>query len=217
MRRGFFLPKHTQKRSGVTQPAATSMHLSTEASELAGIVLSRHASYLAILLRDSSVLYLCRSQTRKEARVHQFSDILDLTYMWTKPLAIAMSQGQLPLDGAPPSAFTLGQFPHKVELCSDEDDATGTVATYHAKITERALNLTRWGSDPLFARRWNDMLDCLIPGLKAFQDEALDGVEVDEEWLNYYHSNINTVNNCIKVMNPFCGTSQQAFKDEQCR
>ena len=46
---------------------------------------------------------------------------------------------------------------------------------------------------------------------------ALDGVEVDEDWLNYYHSNINRVNNCIKVMNTFCGTSQQAFADEQCR
>ena len=32
MRRGFLLPRHTQKRSGVTQPAATSMHLPTEAS-----------------------------------------------------------------------------------------------------------------------------------------------------------------------------------------
>ena len=110
MRRGFLLLRHTQKRSGVTQPAATSMHLPTEASELAGIVLSRHASHLAILLGDSSVLYLCRDQDRKEARLTQEWNLFNRLYQWTKLLDIEMSQDRLPLDGAPPSAFVLPNF-----------------------------------------------------------------------------------------------------------
>ena len=192
MRRGFLLPRHTQKRSGVTQPAATSMHLSTEASELAGIVLSRHASHLAILLGDSSVLYLCRDQDRKEACLQQQWNLINRIYKWTKPLDIAMSQGRLPLSGAAPSAFILRQFPQLMELCFDKESKN---------------------SEPLFAQRWEEMFDCMTAGLHAFQVEGQDGIEIDEAWLNYYESNEDRVLEWAKCINRFWPVHQQCTEE----
>ena len=151
MRRGFFLPKHTQKRSGVTQPATTSMHLSTEASELAGIVLSRYASDLAVLLWDSSVLHLCRCQNRKQ--FHQ-------AYRWVKHLETAMSSGCLPLVGAPDSAVFLSCFSELNDFCFTDEDCKNDEA--------------------LFTWMWDDSIDHLCNGLEAFQVEALLGIETNE-------------------------------------
>ena len=199
MRRGFLLPKHAQKRSGVAQPAATSMQPSTEASELAGRVLSRHASHLAILLGDSSVLYLCRYQDRREAHLQRMQDTINLTYRWTNDLDIAMSEGRLPLCFAPPSAFILQKFPRLQELCFDEE----------------SMN-----SEPLFARRWQEMLDCLCAGLQAFYVEARDSrqdIDYYDRYLRctrtYYDSNLETVTDLTHRLKPFLEVPNQESID----
>ena len=146
-RRGFLLNKREKKRS--------------EASMLAGMVLSQHASHLAIMLRDWSVLFLCRDQLRKEAYLHRVQDILDQTYCWTKPLDHAMTRGDLRLSGAPPSAILLRQFPRRMELCYDED----------SKNDKRLWNV-----------RWEAMFDCMCEGLHTFEKEI-------QEWVNVYDGN----------------------------
>ena len=83
-------------------------------------------------------------------------------------LDFEMSQGLLPLDGAPPSAVILNQFLLKMELCFDE----------------AAKN-----SEALWSVRWLAMFDCLRKGLHAFQTESFDGIEIDEAWTNYFDLN----------------------------
>ena len=89
-------------------------------------------------------------------------------------LDFEMSQGLLPLDGAPPSAVILRQFPLQMELCFDE----------------AAKN-----SEALWSVRWLAMFDCLREGLHAFQTESFDGIEIDEAWTNYFDLNQDRVQN----------------------
>ena len=160
---------------------------------LAGMVRSQHASHLAIMLRDWSVLFLCRDQLRKEAYLHRVQDILDQTYCWTKPLDHAMTRGDLRLSCAPPSAILLRQFPRRMELCCDED----------SKNNER-----------LWYVRWQAMIDCMCEGLHTFEKEIQEWVNFydsnygmiaphmfNEAWMWYYHDNQNKVRNCMKNLN----------------
>ena len=67
MRRGFLLSTRERKRSDVLQFAATQSAPPIQASALAHDVLSQHASHLAILLHEHSVLVLRRDQDREAA------------------------------------------------------------------------------------------------------------------------------------------------------
>ena len=174
MQRGFLLPKGWKKCSDATQLAASCLPLSTQASALAGMVFAKHASSIAILLGDPSVLLLCEDQDREWARLHRAKQVLDQVYKWTKGLDVAMSQGLLPLDGAPPSATVLKQFPQLMEICFDA---------------------TAKNSEALWSVRWGAMFDCLCEGIDAFQKESFDGIEIDEKWINYFDRNQDKVRN----------------------
>ena len=180
MRRGFLLPKHNQKRSRVTQPAANSIHPSTEASELAGIVFERHAADLAALLMDSSVLHLCRNQNRKQ---YMQTGYLHQAYRWVKHLENAMSSNSLPFVGAPDSAILLSCFTKLNDFCFTDEDCKN--------------------DDELFTLMWDDSIDHLCQGLEAFQAEALLGIETNAAWAGYHDAYRNTVNNSIKRLMPF--------------
>ena len=121
--------------------------------------------------------------TKQSALSQREADILDEADRWTKHLGRMMTRGCLPLGGAPPSAFILMQFPRLMELCFEEESRN---------------------SDPLFARRWQDMLNCLCTGLQDFQVEAFDGVEIDEAWVSYYDYNLNRVKQLFNRLNR-CG------------
>ena len=134
MRRGFLLPKSKKDRKDV--------------SPLDAVVLSRHASHLAVLLRDWSVLFLCREQERREAIRHRFKDIVDQTLGWFKPLETA---GMLPVSEVPPSTYLLRRFALNVEVWHDA---------------------AKSGNEEVAAASRIELNCCLVEGLKAFVNEA---------------------------------------------
>ena len=171
MRRGFLLPKHAQKGSDVSPLAAGSSCPSTQASALARVVLSGYASRLAILLRDSSVLFLCRDQERKLARVHQSYDMYNDIYWWTRSVHVAMSDGTLPLDyGAPLSACILRRFPALWELYTASNDPA------------------------LWEHHYGEGIACVSDGLAIFLQEVAEvevyvtAAAIVREWHRFYYT-----------------------------
>ena len=161
-----------KQRSDVAQLAATSPRPSTQTPALACHVFLVHGSRLAIMLRDWSVLYLCRDQDRREARLQRVLDILDQTYSWTKPLDIRISEAPAAEFYTPRSASILRQFPLLMELCFDTESKN---------------------SEALFSERWNSMFECMWAGLEAFADEGCN--EWQPEWWNWYYDE-----NFLKVL-----------------
>ena len=83
-----------------------------------------------------------------------------------------MSNGRLPNDGAPPSAFVWKDFRSKCD-----------------SVWSKPSN----ENQPLFDRNFNIMLDCMFKATEMFMQEAHHGVEIDPLWVNYFDDNLQKV------------------------
>ena len=146
------------------KPAAK---LSAETTILASTVFSRHASQIAIALRDHSVLCLRRDQDRKEAAYHRVQDVIKQQYAFAAHLIDMTSHGRLPLVGAPPSALVWMDFPR---LCQDF-------------WSERSKT-----NETMAKQYWQALTDCMFKGMDMFHEETQQilTIPLHTLWVCYY-------------------------------
>ena len=166
------LPQQEKNCSDVSQLAAKSLCPSGQDPLLAKIVFGQHASHIAFLLRDRSVLCLCVDQDRQEATFLRLLEVIQKIYVFSKVLEDNMSNGCLPNDGAPPSAFVWKDFRSKCD-----------------SVWSKPSN----ENQPLFDRNFDIMLDCMFKATEMFMQEAHHGVEIDPLWGNYFDDNLQKV------------------------